>query len=64
MLNLRLTAPRVEMAFKYTIGEFTIPKKLIFPRGDIHVNFVDIFMWHKQKIICKKQWYQRYNVIL
>ena len=42
MFNLRLTAPLVEMQFKYTIREFTILKKLIFPRGgEIHINFVD-----------------------
>ena len=46
MFNLRLTAQLVEMSFKYTIREFTIPKKLIFPREgeDFHVNFVDIFL--------------------
>ena len=48
MLNLRLAAPLVEMSFKYTIPDFTIPKKLIFPRGegDFHVNFVDkVALW-------------------
>ena len=33
MFNLGLTVPLVEMSLKYTIREFTILKKLIFPRG-------------------------------
>ena len=51
MFNLRLTVPLVEMPLKYTIGEFTILKKLIFPRGgEIHINFVDIKHTHSEKL--------------
>ena len=31
--NLRLTVPLVEISLKYTIGAFTILKKLTFPKG-------------------------------
>ena len=44
MFNLRSTAPLVEMPFKYTIREFTIPKKLIFPKGEGSIFISTLWM--------------------